>query len=255
MPSALLVDADALARAELRRVLAKAWPELQVVAECDDGEAALEALHRLAPDLALLDIHLPGAAALAVARAAGARCHVVFTTDYDSDAIEAFEAGAIDYLLKPIQADRLAPVVLRLQQRLAGTQAAPALDARVDQLVQRLRQRNEPGGAGRLRWINASVGDVIERFSIDDVLFFQGDEKSTRVVTAGAEAQVGTPLEEIAAGLDPDVFWQVQRGVIVRGSAVSRAQRDELGHITLHLERHAETLAVSPAWAWRFVPM
>lgn len=253
MPSALLVDADALARAELRRALAKAWPELQVVAACDDGDAALEALDRFAPDLILLDIHLPGAAALAVARAASARCHVVFTTAYDSDVIEAFEAGAADYLLKPIQADRLAPVVLTLQQRLAGAQAAPALDALVDRLA--ARPRDEPGGAGRLRWISASVGDVIKRFSIDDVLFLQGDEKCTRVVTAGDEARVRTPLTEVAAGLDPDAFWQVQQGVIVRASAVAHARRDELGRITLHLRQHAEKLAVSPAWAWRFEPM
>lgn len=254
MPSALLVDADALERAELRRLLAAAWPELQVVAACEGGQAALEALGRFEPDLAFLDIGGPGDSGLAVARAASARCHVVFTSAYDSDVIEVLESGATDYLLKPIQADRLAPVVQRLQQRVTGARTAPALDALVDQLARRLRRRDEAGGAGPRRWISASVGGVVRRFSIDDVLFFQGDEKSTRVDTAGAEARMQTPLTEIAAGLDPDVFWQVQHGVIVRASAVAHARRDELGRITLHLEQHAESLTVSPAWAWRFEP-
>jgi DNA-binding LytR/AlgR family response regulator len=257
MPTALIADDEDLPRADLRRMLASAWPELQVVAECEDGQATLEALAAQQPDVAFLDIRMPGPSGLDVARAASGRCHVVFTTAYDSHAIEAFEAGAVDYLLKPVQADRLAQAVARLRPRLAAHTAAPPLDALVAQLARQLQQRAaEPGpGPERLRWISASVGDVIKMFSIDDVLFFQSDEKYTRVVTAGDEAHVRKPLKEIADGLDPDAFWQVHRGVIVRASAVARATRDELGRITLHLKQHRETLAVSQAYTWRFKPM
>lgn len=254
MTTALIADDEDLPRAELRRMLAAAWPDLQVVAECEHGPAALEALAAQAPDIAFLDIRMPGASGLDVARAANGRCHVVFTTAYDSHAIEAFEAGAVDYLLKPVQAERLTQTVARLRDRLAASEAAPPLDALVAQLADRLQLRGGTG-AERLRWISASVADTIKLFGIDDVLFFQSDEKYTRVVTAGDEAHVRKPLKEIAEGLDPDAFWQVHRGVIVRASAVARATRDELGRITLHLKQHPETLPVSQAYAWRFKPM
>ena len=256
MPTALLADDEDLPRAELRRMLAQAWPDLQIVAECEDGAAAVAALAATSPDLAFLDIRMPGLDGLAVARAASGRCHVVFVTAYDSHAIEAFEAGAVDYLLKPVQTDRLAQAVARVQQRLAAQEAAPALDALLARLERHLEGGPAPGaGRERLRWLSASVGDTIKLFGIDDVLFFQSDEKYTRVVTATDEAHVRKPLKEIAQGLDPDAFWQVHRGVIVRAAAVARAQRDELGRITLHLKQHAETLPVSQACAWRFKPM
>ena len=252
LPRAVIADDEDLPRAELRRMLAMTWPELQVVAECEHGQAALEALGEHTPDVAFLDIRMPGASGLDVARAASGRCHVVFTTAYDNHAIEAFEAGAVDYLLKPIQADRLAQAVGRLRTRLSTQQAAPSLDA----LVARLAERMQAGGqAERLRWISASVGDTIKMFGIDEVLFFQSDEKYTRVVTASDEAHVRKPLKELVEGLDPEEFWQVHRGVVVRASAIARAQRDDLGRITLQLRQHPEKLAVSQAWAWRFKPM
>lgn len=251
-PKAILADDEDLPRAELRRMLNAAWPELQIVAECEHGPAAVEAIDELAPDIAFLDIRMPGRSGLDVARAASGRCHLVFTTAYDSHAVEAFDAGAVDYLLKPINGARLAQTVERLRERLAARAAAPALDALVEQLQSRL-----PGtdAAARLRWISASVGDTIKMFSIDEVLFFQSDEKYTRVVTAHDEAHIRKPLKEIAEGLDGDVFWQVHRGVIVRAAAIARAQRDDLGRITLHLRDHAEKLAVSQAYGWRFKPM
>lgn len=252
-PTALIADDEDLPRTELRRMLAAAWPELRVVAECEHGPAAVEAIEAHAPQIAFLDIRMPGCSGLDVARAASGRCHTVFTTAYDSHAVAAFEAGAVDYLLKPIAADRLAQAVARLRERLQGRAEAPELEA----LVQRLAGRLQGGGeaAPRLRWLSASVGDTIKMFAIDEVLFFQSDEKYTRVVTASDEAHVRKPLREIADGLDPEDFWQVHRGAIVRASAIARAQRDELGRITLHLRQHRETLAVSQAWAWRFKPM
>ena len=256
MPTALIADDEDLQRAELRRMLAAAWPELVVVAECEHGPAAVEAIDELVPEIAFLDIRMPGLSGLDVARAASGRCHVVFTTAYDNHAIAAFDAGAVDYLLKPIAADRLAQTVARLRERLQAAAGAPALDSLVDRLAAQLQQR-QAGTSGRapLRWVSASVGDTIKMFGIDEILFFQSDEKYTRVVTARDEAHVRKPLKEIAEGLDPQEFWQVHRGVIVRASAIARAQLDELGRITLQLKNHGESLAVSQAYGWRFKPM
>ena len=256
-PTAVIADDEDLPRAELRRMLAAAWPDLQVVAECEHGPAAVEAIEQHEPDIAFLDIRMPGLSGLDVARAASGRCHTVFTTAYDSHAVAAFEAGAVDYLLKPIAAERLAQAVQRLKERLAARTAAPSLDGLVEQLAAQLHQRGgSPAGAPpRLRWLSASVGDTIKMFGIDEVIFFQSDEKYTRVVTATDEAHVRKALREIADSLDPEEFWQVHRGVIVRASAIARAQRDELGRFTLSLKNHRETLAVSQAWAWRFKPM
>lgn len=252
-PTALIADDEDLPRAELRRMLAAAWPELTIVAEAEHGPAAVEALHAHRPDIAFLDIRMPGLSGLDVARAASGQCHAVFTTAYDTHALEAFNAGAVDYLLKPVQADRLAQSVARLKARLAAREAAPDLNRLVETLSQRLGAR--PDAPPRLRWLSASVGDTIKMFAVDDVLFFQSDEKYTRVVTEGDEAHVRKPLKEIADGLDPEVFWQVHRGVIVRAAAIARAVRDDSGRITLHLKTHRETLAVSQAYAWRFRPM
>ena len=169
--TALIADDEDLPRAELRRMLAMAWPELKIVSECEDGQAAIEAMAQLRPDIAFLDIRMPGRSGLDVARAASGRCHTVFTTAYDSHAIEAFETGAIDYLLKPVAADRLAQAVARLQERLRSQQPAPDIDALVSRLASRLAAPRDAAAAGvRLRWISASMGDAIKMFSIDEVL-------------------------------------------------------------------------------------
>ncbi|MEY2689112.1 MAG: hypothetical protein RL375_3310 [Pseudomonadota bacterium] len=270
-PTAVIADDEDLPRAELRRMLARLWPGLTIVAECEHGPAAVEAITRLAPDVAFLDIRMPGLTGLEVARAASGRCHAVFTTAYDSHAIEAFDAGAVDYLLKPVATERLAQAVARLQQRLASSGPPPDLDDLLRQLAARLPSRANPAAtdtpaaktsdragdaaAAPLRWVSASVGDTIKMFAVDEILFFQSDEKYTRVVTASDEAHVRKPLRELAEGLDPELFWQVHRSVIVRASAIARAQRDELGRITLHLRHHAEKIPVSQAYAWRFKPM
>lgn len=257
----VIADDEDLPRGELRRMLAQAWPALQVAAECEHGPAAIEAIDALQPDVAWLDIRMPGRSGLEVARAASGRCHVVFTTAYDSHAVAAFDAGAVDYLLKPVAAERLAQAVQRLQQRLAQRQPAADLDSLVERLAGRLAGGSGGALAARtsaappLRWVSASVGETIKLFAIDEILFFQSDEKYTRVVTATDEAHVRKPLRELADGLDPEVFWQVHRGVIVRAGAIARAQRDDMGRITLHLRQHAERLAVSQAYAWRFRPM
>ena len=245
---ALIAEDEAPQRAALVRMLAAAWPELSVNAVCEDGLAALEALDSGCPDIAFLDIRMPGASGLQVARAvAAAGGLVVFTTAYDRHAVEAFDAGAVDYLLKPIQPERLAETVARLRRRLAEV-ARPDLDALLEQLQSRLK----PAGDQAIRWISASVGDSVRMLGIDEVVYFHAQDKYVRVISNDDEAIIRTPLRELLAGLDADTFWQVHRSVIVRVAAIERVRRDELGKLRLHLRGRSETLPVSSAFQSRF---
>jgi DNA-binding LytR/AlgR family response regulator len=251
MTTAIIADDEDLPRKDLRRMLAELWPELEILAECEHGTEALEAIHQHHPDIAFLDIRMPGMTGLDVANATKGRCHAVFTTAYDNHALEAFSAGAIDYLLKPISNDRLVDAIARLKARLA-TKAPPS---DLSQLMQELDKRLRAPAAEKIRWISASVGDTIKMFSIDKILFFTSDEKYTRVVCTDDEAHVRKPLKEIIEGLDPEIFWQIHRSVVVRADAIAKAHRDELGKVTVELRGTKETLKVSQAYAWRFKPM
>lgn len=252
MPTAIIADDEDLPRSELRRMLADVWPDLQILAECEHGADALEAIQHYAPDIAFLDIRMPGLSGLDVANAVKGQCHAVFTTAYDSHALEAFSAGALDYLLKPLSRERLQEAVGRLRERLAVSQVAPDISKLMSELDKRLR-----GGAAaeRIRWISASVGDTIKMFPVEKILFFASDEKYTRVVSSDDEAHVRKPLRELIDGLDPEVFWQIHRGVVVRADAIAKAHRDELGKVTVELRGSKEKLKVSQAYAWRFRPM
>lgn len=255
MPTAIIADDEDLPRSELRRLLAQAWPDLQVLAECEHGADALDAIERLHPDIAFLDIRMPGLSGLDVARVAGARCRVVFVTAYDEHAFEAFEAGAIDYLRKPVARARLEQTCTRLRERLGQPLPdMPDMGALMTELDRRLR-RDAAQASTRIRWISASVADTIRIIPIDDVLYFQSDDKYTRVVTADDEALVRTPLRELIEGLDPDQFWQVHRSAVVRAAAIARIRRDELGKISIALKGRPELLKASQAYAWRFRPM
>lgn len=246
--TALIAEDEAPQRAALLDMLDAAWPELELVAACEDGIAALQAAAEHRPRVAFLDIRMPGVGGLDVARAVAAGGGlVVFTTAYDEYAIRAFDAGAVDYLLKPVTEARLRMAVARLQARLAQP-PADDLQARVDELEARLR----PAGDRLIRWISAGVGDHVRMIGIDEVLFFQAQDKYVRVVTAEGEALIRTPLKELLAGLDPDVFWQVHRGTVVRVSTIARVRRDELGRSCIELRGHRETLPVSAAFVHRF---
>ncbi len=251
MPTAIIADDEELPRSELRRMLAELWPDLAIVAECEHGTDALEAIHALRPDVAFLDIRMPGLSGLDVAKAAAGRCRAVFVTAFDNHAFDAFEAGAIDYLLKPVARERLAQTIARLRERARSAEPIPDLA----HLMARLDQRLRGEGPAPIRWISASVGDTIKIIPIDDVIFFQSEEKYTRVVTAADEALVRKPIKELIEGLDADQFWQVHRGVVVRAAAIARVQRDQMGRLTLALRGHPETLKASQAYAWRFKPM
>ena len=246
---AIVAEDEAPQRAALLSLLADAWPELQSVTACDDGVAALQAVAELRPAVAFLDIRMPGVSGLDVARAVvAAGGLVVFTTAYDEYAIRAFEAGAVDYLLKPVQPVHLARAVGRLRERLAANNGDGDLQARVDELEAALR----PRGDHQVRWISASVGDSVRMIGIDEVLYFQAQDKYVRVVTGEAEAVIRTPLKDLLAGLDPDTFWQVHRGVVVRVAAIDRVRKDELGKWHLCLRGRSESLPVSGAFLHRF---
>jgi DNA-binding LytR/AlgR family response regulator len=244
-PTAIIAEDEAPQREQLKRLLGALWPQLQILAACADGLSAIEAMGRLNPDVAFLDIRLPGADGLKVARAAGDHTRVVLITAYDEFAVQAFEDGAIDYLLKPVKRERLAMAVNRLQARLAAGEPShlPAALARLEGLLDKPRP---------IKWITASVGTAVRILPVDDVHFFQAHDKYTRVVTASDDAHIRIPLKDLIGQLDPDQFWQVHRGAIVRLSAIRLVKRDEDGRLVLHLHGRVETLPVSQAFAARF---
>lgn len=246
--TALIAEDEAPQRRALQQQLRAAWPELDVVAVCEDGVSALEAVTQHRPQVAFLDIRMPGVSGLDVARQVVAQGGlVVFTTAYEDYAIRAFEAGAVDYLLKPVQDARLEQAVARVRERLADART-PDLRTLIDDLEARLR----PQGDRLIRWITASVGDSVRMIAIDDVLFFQAQDKYVRVATATDEAIIRMPLKELLGGLDPDVFWQVHRGVLVRVQAIDRVRKDELGRHQLSVKGRDDVLPVSAAFQQRF---
>jgi len=249
MPTAIIADDEDLQRAELQRLLALSWPELDIVASIEDGSDALAAIAELAPNVAFLDIRMPGISGLEVARASRGTSCVVFTTAYDSHAIEAFDLGAVDYLLKPVTQARLEQALMRVRVQLAAG-GAPAERAKsLAELDQRLR----PNAAQeRIRWISCTAGNIIKLFPIDEILFFESDTRYTRVVTANDEGLIRTPIKDLAAGLDPEQFWQIRRGTLVCARAIARIRRDELGNFIVELREHPAQLKVGQTYAWRF---
>lgn len=242
---ALLVEDEAPQRQALLALIAAQWPALSITV-CEDGIAALEAIATGSFEIAFLDIRLPGVDGLRVARALPATTQIVFTTAYDQHAIAAFEAGAIDYLLKPITEDRLARTLQRVQERLA--QVPPPVATGLDALLA-IKQRE---AKAPLRWISASVGDSVRLIGIDDVFGFQAKDKYTRVLSLGGEAVIRLSLRDLLEQLDPDAFWQVHRSLIVRVAAIDRAQKDDLGNWRLRLRGLDEWFPVSQAFAGKF---
>ena len=250
-PTAIIADDEDLQRHDLRRMLNLMWPELTIVAECEDGEAALEAIVRQPVDIAFLDIRMPELTGLDVARASEGRCRVVFTTAYDNHAIEAFKIGAIDYLLKPITEERLRETITRIKAQFDSGGAGQD----VLKLMQELDKRLRPATEERIRWISASSGSTIKLFPIEEILFFESDLRYTRVVSATDEAHIRTSIKELQKTIDPEQFWQIHRSVVVNAHAIARAKRDDTGNIIVQLKQHPEQLKVSQSYAWRFKGM
>lgn len=242
---AIIAEDEPLLREELAELLASLWPELEVVAATADGIATLQALEKHAPEILFLDINMPGLSGLEVARQASGRCHVVFVTAYDQHTLAAFEQGAADYLLKPVQAARLATTMARLKDRIG--RPAPAIEGLLREL----------GAASRgfLRWINASQGQTVRVITVEDVCYFQADSKYTRVVTAEGESLIRKPIRELSQELDPASFWQIHRSTIVNVHAIAGVVRDLRGRTQVRLKRREELLAVSDAYTQLFRQM
>lgn len=248
MTTAIIAEDEPTQRNELVRLLREHWPDLHIVAQCEDGLSAIEALAEHQPAVAFLDIRMPGASGIEVARAASGKVHVVFVTAYDDHALAAFDTGAADYLLKPVTTERFTQTVERLRTRLAShastdlTRLLLALDT----------QMAERKARGSLKWVTASIGDTVKMFPIDEVLFFQAEDKYVRVVTQEDEAVIRTPLKDLMKQLNPETFWQIHRSVIVRASAIDRVQKDALGHFHAKLKMRPELLPISAAYSSRF---
>ena len=247
-PTAVLAEDEPLLADELAELLHTLWPQLQIVARARDGVEALHAIEAHAPDVALLDIHMPLLDGLEVARRIDRRCQVVFITSYDQHALAAFEAGAIDYVLKPPRADRLLTTLQRVKERLRQPRA---------ELPPQLPTAVPPASASRryLQWINASRGSTVRLITVEEILYFKSDQKFTLVVTADSEALIRKTIRELSEELDPEMFWQVHRSTIVNLHAIDSVVRDERGNLGLRLKNRRESLAVSEAHTHLFRQM
>lgn len=238
MPTALIAEDEPLLRAELKQALAELWPELQIVAETADGTATLAALRSHAPDIAFLDINMPKASGLDVARVRPPGTAIVFLTAYHQHALDAFDVGAVDYLVKPLNRGRLLETISRLQLRQQPA-VAPAPAAAV-----------APAAAAApryLSWIQASVGSILRVITTDEVIFFQSEAKYTKVVTPQTEALIRIPVKDLVEQLDPQEFIQVSRGAIVNRRRIDAVHRRE-GQMQVHLRGRAEVLSVSSGY-------
>jgi DNA-binding LytR/AlgR family response regulator len=242
----VVAEDEALLREALLAALGKAWPDLEIVAECEDGGSALEAIASQQPDVAFLDIRMPGLTGIEVAAAtleASPRTQVVFVTAYDQYAIDAFDAGAVDYLLKPIDAERLLRTVQRLRARIeTGVTDSETLAPLLQRLIGALPRRTQEAP---LVWLTATSGNATRLILVDDVVYFRADNKYTVVVTAAGEALLRKPLKDLLAALDATRFKQVHRSTIVNLRAIDSILRDETGRGTLRLKNRPETLVVS----------
>lgn len=256
-PTALIAEDEPLLRDALARQLAQAWPELEIVALARNGREAIRLFDARMPDVCFLDVHMPGISGIEAARHIGRRAHLVFVTAYDQYALQAFEAQAVDYVLKPVQPARLAKTVEKIRAVLARrSAAAPDLEATLGQLRHLLRAA-EPQAAPQplLKVIQASVGSAIRMVPVDEVVYFEAADKYVRVVCPDAEVLIRTPLKELLPQLDAQLFWQVHRGTVVRSTAIESVHRDETGKLHLALRGRAERLPVSRLYAHLFKAM
>ena len=272
-PRALIADDERLLREQLRARLAEVWPELQIVAEAKNGTEAVQLTEEHHPELVFLDIRMPGMTGVEAARAiaqlptdedtpdAWPGCEIVFITAYDQYAIEAFEQGVVDYVLKPAERERLLVTVERIKKRLAQRRSSDAESdhdappAGMQQLLQKLATRMDPAKAPTLRWIQATVGQNIQMIPVEEVLFFISDEKYTRVQTATVEALIRKPIKELIDELDADLFWQIHRSTLVNTKYIAGVSRDLRGRQLVAVKGHPEKLEVSRSFAGLFKGM
>jgi DNA-binding LytR/AlgR family response regulator len=255
-PRALIADDEPHLAAYLRDRLAIAWPELEIIGIAGDGPEVLRLIEKEDPDVLFLDIRMPGLTGLEVARRVVEGVHVVFVTAFDEYAVEAFERAAVDFLLKPVNDERLAQAVHRLRQRLRNPPTGDELKHALDALSRALPALGGNAAApSRLTWIRASVSNQVRLIAIDEVCYFQANDKYTSVFTQDGESLIRTSLRDLAEQLDPDRFWYIHRGTIVNVAHVAATTRDLSGRIQIKLKTRPEVLAVSRAFAHRFRQM
>ncbi len=250
MTTALIADDEPHLAQYLKTQLAQAWPELDIVKVAANGVEAAEAIADLEPDVAFLDIQMPGLTGLEVAQGIEGATRVVFVTAYDQYAVEAFEARAVDYLLKPLKSERLAACVGRLRQEAAAPAGDDALAATIARLLPAAG-----AASARLRYIRAAQGELMHQIPVDDVLFFHADDKYTVVQTATQEHLIRTPIFELSGQLDPDRFWQVHRSTIINLDHLAGTRRDEQSRLFVRIRGQARELPVSRAYVHLFKAM
>jgi DNA-binding LytR/AlgR family response regulator len=258
--TALIAEDEPLLREALGRQLAEAWPELDVVAQVRNGREAITQFDALRPNVCFLDVHMPGLSGVEVAHHIGRRAHLVFVTAYDHYAVQAFEQGALDYLVKPVEQARLAETVARLKERLDAALPALNTDALLEQLAAQIAQLQSDPAPGCLRWIRAQDGQTLRLIPVDDVDYLRADTKYTRVAwrnDAGrpGEALVRATLKELVAQLDPAQFTQVHRSVVVNLRAISHVSRGDNETAEIHLKSRKEVLPVSRSYLHLFRQM
>jgi DNA-binding LytR/AlgR family response regulator len=256
-PTALVADDEPLLREALTRLLAREWPELEIVAQARNGREAVEQFDALRPDVCFLDVHMPGLSGVEAARYIGRQAHLVFVTAFDQYALQAFERGALDYLVKPVEPARLAETIGRLQERLRAQRPALDTDALLEQLATKLQRT---AGPGHLRWIRAAVGQSLRLVLVDEIDFLRSDGKYTQVSWRGeggrpAQALISTPLKDLVAQLDPAQFAQVHRSVVVNLRSISHVTRGSNETADIHLRGRGEVLPVSRSYLHLFRQM
>ncbi len=256
-PRALIADDEPHLAVYLRERLAALWPELDVVGMAGDGPEALRLIEEHDPDVLFLDIRMPGLTGLEVAQRAAAGVQVVFVTAYDQYAVTAFEREAVDYLLKPVNDERLRETVRRLRARVGTAAPPPGLAAALETLARLLPALGAaaPATAERLAWVRAAIGNQVRLIAVEEVCYFQANDKYTSVFTREGEVLIRTSLKELAEQLDPARFWQIHRSTIVNLAHVASTTRELSGRIQIRLKARPETLAVSRAFAHRFRQM
>ena len=249
-PRALIADDEANLAEHLRGRLAEAWPELEILPLAHNGVEALRAINDEEPDVAFLDIRMPGLTGIELAKRIETRTHVVFVTAFDQYAVEAFDREVVDYILKPVTDERLAKSVERLKRKIASDERPPALDEVLATLARAI-----PGGGARLRWIRALKGELVHQIPVDDVLYFQASDKYTCVMTREGESLIRMALADLATQLDAEIFWQIHRGTVVNMNEVASTRRDLGGRVYVKLKDGKTELAVSRAYAQKFKQM
>ncbi|MYM96264.1 LytR/AlgR family response regulator transcription factor [Duganella vulcania] len=255
MPTAIIADDERLMRDQLRMRLGQVWPELEIIGEAKNGDEAIELVDQLKPDFTFLDIRMPGKTGMEAATVIGNKSHIVFVTAYDAYAVEAFERGAVDYVLKPPEQERLQITVDRLKTRMSKPGAAADVNASVTAMLSQLAEKIATPKPTYLQWIQASIGQDLRMIPVEEILFFRSDEKYTCVQTERYEALIRKPVRDLAEELDPALFWQIHRATLVNVNAIEGVTRDIRGRHLVMIKGKPDKLEVSRSFLHLFKQM